>query len=282
MEELLNSPVRAAKRFYLAGVPPSLRPQVWLQLTHARELAFHNRGLYAFLCSKESKYQRQISSDIARTLPGVAEFGRDQQQMLFRVLSAYSLYCTDVGYSQGLNYVVAPLILMLDDEDEIFWMMVALMKDRNLERFFHADGIYFRIVNDTMEELLRAHFPSLARQIRDCGVTPELYLPQWFRTFFLYSDNLELNLRTMDVFLLHGVEGLFRIALAIFAHVQEAQLASNFMNLTSFLHSLQPLPDISLLMTTAYAQNLTFLTHSLEITYRAEREKQRDKPCLFQ
>ena len=282
VRELMETPHRAVRRFYMSGVPAAQRVNLWLHLTHARELALHNHGLYAYLCTKDSRYRRTIAADVSRTLPGHEGFGEVQQGILTRVLSAYSLYCTDVGYSQGLNYVVAPLILLVEDEDEIFWSFVAMMKDKNLERFYHSDGIYFRIVSKTFEDLLSAHFPALAAHLKKQGVTPELYLPQWFRTFFLYTDNLELNLRVVDCFLLHGVEALFRIALAIFELLQPELLSLSFIAVVQSLTSLAAISDTRLLMTTAFAQQITFLLPALEIMYRTERERRRDAPCLFQ
>lgn len=282
MDELVTNPTGAARRFYIDGIPKQYRAEIWLLLTHARELCFHNHGLYAFLGTKESNYTRQILSDVPRTLPDIEQFGPAEEATLQRLLTSYSLYCTDVGYAQGLNYVVAPLVFTLQDEDEMFWTLVAMMKDRNLERFYHPDGIYFRIVTDTFSTLLGAHYPRLEARFRTLGIRPEHYLPQWFRTFFLYTENLELNLRVMDVFLLHGIEALFRVALAIFELLHEELVEGSFMTIVTALNSLSGISDVSLLMTTAFAQQLSFLTTGLEIAYRAERERKRDKPCLFQ
>lgn len=45
------------------------------------------------------------------------------QASLRRVLRAYSLYDTDVGYCQGMNFIAATLITFMEEE-EAFWMLV--------------------------------------------------------------------------------------------------------------------------------------------------------------
>ena len=50
---------------------------------------------------------------------------------LFNVLKAYANYDTEVGYVQGLNYIVALMLFYIDDEEQVFWCFVALMHDRS-------------------------------------------------------------------------------------------------------------------------------------------------------
>ena len=58
---------------------------------------------------------------------GLAELGR--------VLSAYSVYNPEVGYCQGMNFVVA-LLLLTASEVDVFWMLVALVEDVLPARFY--------------------------------------------------------------------------------------------------------------------------------------------------
>lgn len=70
--------------------------------------------VYGQLVAEHSPYERIIQRDLARTFPGIDMFkqeGGDGQQSLERVLKAYSLYDSLVGYCQGLAFLVGPLLL---------------------------------------------------------------------------------------------------------------------------------------------------------------------------
>lgn len=54
------------------------------------------------------------------------------QDCLRRVLRAYSLYDEEVGYCQGMGFIVA-MFLTYVGEEEAFWMLVKIMKGENFE-----------------------------------------------------------------------------------------------------------------------------------------------------
>lgn len=71
-----------------------------------------------------------IAKDVARTLSDLKLFREDSDggnNKLFNVLKAYSNYDNEVGYVQGLNYIVGLLLLYVQDEEEVFWCLYTLM-----------------------------------------------------------------------------------------------------------------------------------------------------------
>ena len=71
-----------------------------------------------------------IIRDVSRTYPQHIHYCQRHglgQQQLFRVLKAYALYDPLVGYVQGMAYIAA-IFLMYMDEEESFWLLVALLK----------------------------------------------------------------------------------------------------------------------------------------------------------
>jgi hypothetical protein len=70
--------------------------------------------LYAELLKQSSPYEKMIIRDLARTFPK-HEFFKSAtgvgQESLFNVMKAYSLYDPEVGYCQGLSFIVGSLLL---------------------------------------------------------------------------------------------------------------------------------------------------------------------------
>lgn len=99
------------------GIPPPLRGVVWQSMSGARDFALEEQ--YVRLSGESSPYEPLIGKDLNRSFPGVEMFrdpDGDGQQMLGRVLKAFSLYDTKIGYCQGLAFLVGPLLMHMPDK----------------------------------------------------------------------------------------------------------------------------------------------------------------------
>ncbi|KAJ2325455.1 hypothetical protein GGI00_005032, partial [Coemansia sp. RSA 2681] len=199
-----------------AGVPAPIRGAVWQALTAARST--HLQTVYAQLVREHSPHERIIRRDLPRTFPRVAVFRREGgagQQRLFRVLKAYSLYDAEVGYCQGLGFVLGPLLLHMPEE-AAFCVLVRLMETYGLRGMFTEDmaGLHLRLFQFAAlaAELAADVVAHLAR----LGVAPAMYAPAWFLSLFAYQMPLGFVLRAIDVVVAEGApESVMRIGIAL-------------------------------------------------------------------
>lgn len=86
-------------------------------------------AVYSALLRQPSAHEKAIRKDIQRTFPSHSYFQRGGvgEGNLFNVLKAYSLYDPDVGYTQGIGFIVAAFLLNMPDE-EAFCVLVRLMQ----------------------------------------------------------------------------------------------------------------------------------------------------------
>ena len=68
---------------------------------------YHN-----YISNSNNIYDKEIDKDLLRTLPNDSSFqrGSSRYQKLFNILKAYSNYNDEIGYAQGMNFIVAKLI----------------------------------------------------------------------------------------------------------------------------------------------------------------------------
>jgi hypothetical protein len=107
-----------------SGVPLPLRGVVWVSTAGARDAKFQEQ--FEKLSTESSPYETIINKDIGRSFPGVDMFKDPEgegQQMLGRVLKCYSLYDKEIGYCQGLGFLVGPLLMNMGDK-EAFCVLV--------------------------------------------------------------------------------------------------------------------------------------------------------------
>ncbi|KAF9201474.1 GTPase-activating protein [Haplosporangium sp. Z 27] len=98
------------------GVPPALRGLIWQLLAKSKDAQLEAK--YAELLKATSQHEKQINRDMSRTFPNHEYFQADGlgQESMFNVVKAYSLYDKEVGYCQGLSFVVGPLLLNVNSE----------------------------------------------------------------------------------------------------------------------------------------------------------------------
>ncbi|ORX58856.1 RabGAP/TBC [Hesseltinella vesiculosa] len=198
------------------GLPSSLRGQLWQTLSHSNHL--HLQTVYGQLCNERSPHERIIQRDLTRTFPLVDMFSQengDGQLAMRRILIAYSLYDHQVGYCQGLAFLVGPLLMHMP-EPEAFCVFVRLMETYNMRTMYTLtmDGLQLRLFQFNC--LLERHVPRLAKHLERHHVHPAMYASSWFLTLFAYVFPLPLVTRIYDLLFLQGAtETMMRIAIAM-------------------------------------------------------------------
>lgn len=72
----------------------------------------------------------QIKKDLQRTVIDFPDFQncyKSGKNKLFNVLRAYYALDPEVGYTQGMNFIVAMLLMNLHDEEDSFWCLAYIM-----------------------------------------------------------------------------------------------------------------------------------------------------------
>jgi len=158
------------------------------------------------------------------------------QDGLFNVCKAYALFDEGVGYPQGMNFIIMPILFTMPEE-EAFCLLVRLMNKYRLREMFIHDmpGLHLHLFQ--FERLLEDLEPALYVHLNRRNVTPKLYATQWFLTLFAYRLPLQLVMRVFDLILCEGLEGaILKFGMALMQKNVETLLAMNDMQaLTNYL-----------------------------------------------
>lgn len=132
-----NSPETREKlreRVY-KGIPNNVRGRVWCLLLGVARVREEQQGRYQEMLKwglANSSDVRQIDLDVNRTFRNNDMFKERyniKQQELFKILVAYSVYNSEIGYCQGMSQIAALLLMYLHDEEDAFWALDRLMTD---------------------------------------------------------------------------------------------------------------------------------------------------------
>lgn len=109
---------------------------------------------------------QQIKKDLSRTYPTCKYFAEQGpgQRAMENVLLAYAKYDTQVGYVQGMNFVVAALLYHCSEE-VAFWLFVTLLEDYEIRDVYLAGlpGLYRH--THIIGSLLQRNFRELTEHL---------------------------------------------------------------------------------------------------------------------
>lgn len=225
------------------GVPEPLRGEVWQLLSGAHQ-CLDLMEQYRIYLTKSAPAEQIILRDVHRTYPAHENFRSDAGpdslvDSLFKVCKAYAVYDEEVGYCQGLSFLVAALLLHMPEE-QAFCVFVRIMQHYGLRDLFrnNFDELYLKFYQ--LERLLEDHMPDLYQHFKRINIEPFQYASQWFLTVFTAKFPLNAVFYIMDVFLLSGIETIFQIALALLSASKQELLASDFEGVLKFFRVQMP------------------------------------------
>ena len=225
------------------GVPMEMRSEVWLAFSGARERMVQHPHVYDQLCKRVAAYHLARDSSAAEQLPmspspdsGASsaatkerahqvleqvekdlrrtEVGSDGDKLsaMRRVLCAFASFNPDVGYVQGMNFIVVAL-LRIFDEAQSFWMLALIVQDWLPDHFSHA-MVGNHIDCRVLAKLTAEHLPRLAARLAELDVSVQLLTTRWF--LCLWSSVLPVRAlhRLWDLLFVMGPAGSMQAALA--------------------------------------------------------------------
>jgi len=204
-----------------AGYPPTSRIEQWMQVSGANVLKQRSPQPYRFwtlqdVCSKDAL---QIEKDVPRAN---SDLGKSRQPALRRILRAHACRRRDIGYTQGLNIVVAELLLVErvlnpTTEESCFWLLCAVT-DRLLPGYFTASLGGVEVDALVLEALVREHptLSDIVPLLESVGVEDlAMVSTPWLMVMFANALPTTQLLRVWDLVFTVGARGVLAVGVAI-------------------------------------------------------------------
>ncbi|XP_068209056.1 small G protein signaling modulator 3 homolog [Palaemon carinicauda] len=214
-----------------AGVPHSLRPQLWMRLSGALQKQQQSDISYREVVKASSNdalmTSKQIEKDLLRTMPTNACFSQLTSTgipRLRRVLRSLAWLYPDIGYCQGTGMIAASLLLFLEEE-EAFWVMCTIVEDLLPASYYSSTLLGVQADQRVLAALVTTHLPGVESVVREHDIELSLITLHWFVTVFASVLHMKILLRVWDLFFLDGSIVLFQVTLAMLK-IKEAELRS--------------------------------------------------------
>jgi len=170
-----------------------------------------SEGLTDSDCAVDEVCRRQIEKDMSRTRPN--EMNKSQVEALGRVLRAYAVRTPTIGYCQGMNFVVAVVLLAGFTEEQALGGLAHLV-DKFCEGYYeHSMRGVLRDVA-VLDALLSLMLPGIHARLIEINLPLIWIAAEPFLTLFSRGAPLESVCRLWDFFLIEGSCATFAVFLA--------------------------------------------------------------------
>eukprot|EP00826_Nyctotherus_ovalis_P011204 TRINITY_DN12928_c0_g1_i11.p1 TRINITY_DN12928_c0_g1~~TRINITY_DN12928_c0_g1_i11.p1 ORF type:complete len:392 (-),score=125.90 TRINITY_DN12928_c0_g1_i11:104-1279(-) len=259
------------------GPPPKYRWTAWKTVLQVSSIRTANtyQSLIAPSKKAEAKWANSIKADVHRTFPDkLATLEPNIKELtiqkLENVLIAVSQYCPEIGYCQGVNYVVCFMLLVSNlQEEEVFWSFVALVSNRLVHDPINVCGIegLYSERFPQLELLLlgfNAAFEEAEMELKEQFVKIEypdiIWVHKWIFVLFLLSFQFCYCVRFWDYMIAHGFSGVIKLSLAIVSLTKDKYEGKTFTGCNEVMSSFREgknLPDVEEIIRVAERMRVT-------------------------
>ncbi|KAK5584183.1 hypothetical protein RB653_005791 [Dictyostelium firmibasis] len=219
---------KKCREMVLQGIPSLVRSKVWplligndLNITPELFSIFGARAERAKQKSEAKSLGREktvslIHLDLPRTFPMLSIFQDEGplHQSLANVLEAYVCYRPDVGYVQGMSYLAAVFLLILD-EFSSFVCLSNFLNNPCYMSFYTMNLDQMAVYMSTMDQLMAQNLPRIQKHLKELGIQPDIFMIDWVLTVFSKALPLDVASHVWDTIFLDGEIVIFQTALGI-------------------------------------------------------------------
>ena len=157
------------------------------------------------LFENNSTYDVEIKKDLTRTILGDSSFqyGNENYNKLYHLLTAYSNYNKNIGYAQGLNFLAANCIFLFEKEIDEFLFLDALIQKFNLEYIIGVSNNLI-IKLEGVSNCLNKYIPKIKNFLGNMNLNYEFFIAGWVLTLFSNSMNNHYLFYIWDYMIIFG------------------------------------------------------------------------------
>jgi len=149
------------------------------------------------------------------------------ENKLFNVLNAYAHYDTDIGYCQGLNFIVALILRYTEDEEDAFFCLLRVMVYHDWRGCFDDHLSKLNSLLDFLTCVLETAWnPIFEHIMKEIEISLVPAFCSNIQTIFVYECEERVAAHIFDVFLLDGEQVIFILLLKMIQFNEEEILST--------------------------------------------------------
>jgi hypothetical protein len=162
----------------------------------------------------------QLILDSSRTFQSTGYFSSGGKSVLERVLHCLTAYCPNLGYVQGMNYLVGALLWHCNEID-CFWLFVGLLEDFQLRDNFLQGFPGLKKHFHVLDFLINFHYPQVFSRFFNFNLSIQMFATDWLLTLFCNSVPLEFSHYVLGKFFKYGWQFVYKLCVEIVGRLEK-------------------------------------------------------------
>ena len=167
--------------------------------------------------------------DIQRTFPDEKLcMEKSFLEKLKNILLCYSIRNTSIGYCQGMNFIVCRILLIMDNEEQAFWIFIQII-EKILPIIYYSDLAGIIIDTTIIDAFLSFYLSNFYNYLSANSFKLSLsnFIHKWMVSLFTQALSPEMEYTFLDFFFLDGEISLFKCSLFVMTMIEEFLIKNN-------------------------------------------------------
>ena len=174
--------------------------------------------------NKDKKFSyvtEQINRDITRTFYNEKFKTGNGKEMLKNILMAMAFIKPEIGYCQGMNFIVGSLINFIDNEEKCFWIFLYFIDNIDLKSLYLQNMPDYLIKLYQLNYYIKDNFPKLLPHLKINQISPDIFFSKWILTIFSNFLPFEILYNVWDLFILDKWKAIFKFSIILVHYMQD-------------------------------------------------------------
>ena len=164
---------------------------------------------------------QQINKDINRTFY-VDKFKEGNgKEMLDNILTLVAFIRPEIGYCQGMNFIVGALINFIDDEETCFWIFFHFLENIGLKDLYLQNMPEYLIKLYQLNYFIKEYFPKMHHHLKTNSINLDIFFSKWILTIFSNFLSFETLYNIWDIFMLDKWKAIFKFSIIIASYMKD-------------------------------------------------------------
>ena len=194
------------KKLLFFPLPEKYRKEFWLISSGAKRDLINNKNYYYNLLQnypKKIPYEENINLDLKRTFPEIEFFKKEENlKKMKNILLAFAMRNISIGYCQGFNFIVGKLLMIIENEEETFWVFTNICENY-LSFDFYLQFTGVRIDIEIIKKIIFLIDPKMSNN-ENFQLSISNLIAQCFISLFSNYVNDNILFSIWDSFFIYG------------------------------------------------------------------------------
>ena len=164
---------------------------------------------------------QQINKDINRTFY-VDKFKEGNgKEMLDNILTLVAFIRPEIGYCQGMNFIVGALINFIDDEETCFWIFLHFLDNIGLKDLYLQNMPEYLIKLYQLNYFIKEYFPKMHHHLKTNSINLDIFFSKWILTIFSNFLSFDTLYNIWDIFMLDKWKAIFKFSIIIASYMKD-------------------------------------------------------------